>query len=250
MESFLSGNVRIAYEVQGEGEPILLIHGFASSYKINWQGTGWADTLAKAGYQVIMIDNRGHGQSEKLFKLEEYSGQMMAEDARRLLDHLKIERADVMGYSMGARITAFLSSSAPDRVRNAIFGGMGENMIHGTGNPEPIAQALEAPSLDEVTDKRGRMFRLFAERTGSHLPALAVCMRSPRPKVTPDMLGALPMPVLVVCGSEDKVSGTAEGLAALIPNGQAITLPGRDHMNAVGDKGYKSSVVEFLERRS
>lgn len=249
MKSFLSDGIEIAYDIQGQGEPILLIHGFASNAAVNWQGTGWVDTLVKAGRKVILIDNRGHGRSGKPYQLPAYDGRLMAGDARRLLDHLRLDRVDVMGYSMGARITAFLSSAAPERVRSAVFGGMGANMIRGSIDPEPIARALEAPSLEDVKDKRGRMFRRFAERTGSDLKALAFCMRAPRPKVTGDMLQTLPMPVLVVCGEADSVSGPADALAAMIPDGRAVELPGKDHMNAVGDKGYKAAVLEFLGTR-
>ncbi|PLX42915.1 MAG: alpha/beta hydrolase [Hyphomicrobiales bacterium] len=250
MEIFTSGDLEIAYQIQGEGEPILLIHGFASNAAVNWQGTGWVDLLLKSGRQVIMLDNRGHGRSAKPYIEAAYDARLMAGDALNLLDHLGLPAADVMGYSMGARITAFLAMAHPDRVRSAIFGGLGENMILGTGDPEPIVRALEAPSLEAVTDKRGRMFRRFAERTGSDLRALALCMRSERPKVDTGSLAALPMPVLVVCGSEDSVSGSAENLARLIPQGRAVTLPGKDHMNAVGDKGYKQAVLEFLETRA
>ncbi len=249
MELFLSDGIEIAYEVTGEGEPILLIHGFASNMAVNWKGTSWVKTLVEAGRQVIAYDNRGHGRSQKLYDIMNYSGKLMAEDARRLIDHLGLQSVDVMGYSMGARITAFLAFGAPEKVRSAIFGGLGENMILGTGDPEPIAEALEAPSLDGVTTERGRMFRIFAERTGSDLRALALCMRAPRPKVSAQMIRLLPMPVLVVAGENDTVSGSAEALAGMIPNGKALILPGKDHMSAVGDRLYKAEVLKFLNER-
>ena len=250
MERFLSDGIEIAYEVTGEGEPVLLVHGFASNMQVNWKGTGWVDTLVSAGRQVIIYDNRGHGYSEKLYDMMNYSGKLMAEDAARLLAHLGVERADIMGYSMGARICAFLAFANPGLVRSVVFGGMGENMILGTGDPEPIAEALEAASIDDVTTKRGRMFRAFAERTGSDLRALALCMRAPRPKVSLQMLKILPMPVLVVAGEDDTVSGSAEALAGIIPHGEALTLPGRDHMSTVIDKTYKAAVVKFLNEHS
>ncbi len=250
MERFLSDGVEIAYEVAGQGEPILLVHGFASNMEVNWKGTGWVQTLVDAGRQVIVYDNRGHGRSEKLYDMMSYSGKLMAEDARRLLAHLDIGRADIMGYSMGARICAFLAFANPSLVRSVVFGGLGENMILGTGDPEPIAEALEAASIDEVTTSRGRMFRKFAERTGSDLRALALCMRAPRPKVSVQMLKILPMPVLVVAGENDSVSGSAEALADIIPKGEALTLPGRDHMNSVVDKSFKAEVVKFLDAQS
>ena len=109
LQEFSSDGVRIAYidvapEGSDLGEPILLIHGFASSHRINWVNPRWVDTLSKAGRRVIAFDNRGHGRSEKLYDPAAYHSDVMARDAANLLDHLSIPRADVMGYSMGARI--------------------------------------------------------------------------------------------------------------------------------------------------
>ena len=250
MNRFQSDDAEIAFLDEGEGEPVLLIHGFASNAHVNWVHTSWFDTLLSEGRRVIAIDNRGHGESEKLHDSARYGAPLMAEDARRLLDHLEIERADVMGYSMGARITAFLALNHPQSVRSAIFGGLGINMVRGVGDPEPIAAALEAPSLNDVKDLTGRMFRQFAEKTGSDLLALAACMRSARQKITEDALGRLHLPVLVAVSTEDHVGGSAEELAALIPAAEAFPIPGRDHMVSVGDKAYKAAVAGFLKKRA
>ena len=152
MEFFSSDGVEIAYAVEGEGNPILLIHGFASNMQTNWGRPGWIKLLTRNGFQVIAFDNRGHGASEKLYDPEAYTGPIMAEDARRLLDHLGIERADVLGYSMGARIAAFLGLQHPERVRSAVFAGLGANMVYGLGDPKPIAAALL--SRRPVNDRR------------------------------------------------------------------------------------------------
>ncbi len=246
MHKFNSGGVEIAYDLTGEGPPILLIHGFASNGRVNWRDTGWVRTLVEAGRRVVVIDNRGHGESEKLYDPAGYSAPIMAEDARRLLDHLGIERADVMGYSMGARIAAFLAIKQPSRVRSAIFAGLASRMITGVGGAEEIAEALEAPSAAAVTAPGARAFRLFAEQTMSDLRALAACMRSARVKITVEELGRIAAPVLVVAGGKDDVAGEVAPLVAAIPGARGVTLPGRNHMNAVGDKGYKAAVVEFL----
>ena len=129
-------------------EPILLIHGFASTHAVNWANTLWIKTLTEAGRRVIAFDNRGHGQSDKLYEPTDYATPLMAEDARRLLDYIGIERADVMGYSMGARISAFLALAHGKRVRSAILGGLGHHLVEGVGLPLGIADAMEAPSLD------------------------------------------------------------------------------------------------------
>lgn len=249
MRTFDSDGVEIAYIDEGEGDPVLLIHGFASNVAINWIDPGWVRALTRAGYRVIAYDNRGHGQSEKLYDTEQYGAPLMADDARRLLDHLEIGRADVMGYSMGARIAAFLALRDPERVRSAVFAGLGINMIRGVGGSGPIAKALEAPSIDDVTNDTARTFRAFAESTNSDLKALAACIRSSRDRITAEDVGAIRAPVLVAVGSDDVIGGSAEGLAALIPGAQSLVLEGRDHMKAVGDRGHKEGVLDFLGRR-
>ena len=250
MPSFKNGDVEIAYIDEGEGDPILLIHGFASSKEANWIGPSWLGTLTRAGRRVIALDNRGHGASSKLYDPADYHTGKMADDARALLDHLGIARADVMGYSMGARITAFLTLAHPQRVRSAVLGGLGIHLVDGVGLPESIADALEAPSLDDVTDRQGRTFRAFAEQTKSDLRALAACIRGSRQVLSRQEIGAIGIPVLVAIGTKDDVAGSALALAALIPGAEALDIPDRDHMLAVGDKVYKAGVLAFLDRRS
>ena len=249
MPFFDSDGVKIHYEVFGEGEPVLLLHGFASNGRVNWVSTSWTKTLTEAGRQVIVMDHRGHGESEKLYRPEDYSAPLMAEDARRLLDHLGIERADVMGYSMGARVGAFLAIKHPERVRALILAGMAASLLKGVADSDTIADALEAQSIGEIESPKARGFRKFTERVGGDLKALAACMRAGRAPVDPGDLEQLPMPVLITVGSRDDIAGPPEPLAAHIPHAQVAVLPGRDHMNAVGDKGHKQAVVEFLKTR-
>lgn len=251
---FSSDGVEIAYVDEGEGRDagrvVLLIHGFASSAAVNWRDTGWIRALAAEGYRVVAIDNRGHGLSAKLRDPAAYGGPVMAEDARRLLDHLAISRAHVMGYSMGARISAFLALAHPARVRSIVFGGLGINMVRGMAGTGPIAHALEADSIEAVTNPTARTFRAFAEQTGGDLKALAACIRSSRDPITAADVSRIGCPVLVAVGETDVIGGAAQPLADLIPGAAAFTIAGRDHMKAVGDKAYKTRVLEFLEANS
>src|SRR4051794_5399945 len=165
MPSFHNGAVEIAFLDEGAGEPIVLVHGFASSKNVNWVYPTWVSELKKAGRRVIALDNRGHGDSSKLYDPELYHLPTMAGDVTRLIDHLGIERADIMGYSLGARMSAWLAYSQPQGLRSPILGGMGMGRMEGGGPGTNVAAALEAASLDEVTDPVGRTFRAFADQT-------------------------------------------------------------------------------------
>jgi pimeloyl-ACP methyl ester carboxylesterase len=249
METFLAGGVRIAYAVEGEGSPVLLIHGFASNARTNWGDTSWMRLLASKGFRAIAFDNRGHGASEKFYTPEAYSMRLMADDARRLLDHLQAARADVIGYSMGARIAAALALARPERVRSVVLAGAGANMIEGASDPRPIEAALLADSVAAIADPQALAFRLFAGRTKSDRRALAACIMATRERIPAGDLAALRMPVLVAAGTEDAIAGPAKPLADAIAGAQALAIPGRDHMKAVGDRVFKEGVLDFLRRR-
>jgi pimeloyl-ACP methyl ester carboxylesterase len=246
---FRSDTVEIAYLDEGSGDPIVLIHGFASNKEVNWVHPGWVPTLTRAGRRVIALDDRGHGASTKFYDPADYHTDLMAGDVVTLLDHLGIATADIMGYSMGARIAAFCGVLQPDRVRSIILGGLGLHLVEGAGLPQSIAFALEATSLDEVTDPNGRTFRQFAEQTKSDLKALAACIRGSRQTLTPEEVARIRAPTLVAVGTYDRVAGSAQALAALIPGAKALDIPGRDHMLAVGDRVFKAAVLEFLAAR-
>jgi len=131
MARFTHDGVEIAFLDEGEGEPIVLVHGFASNKEVNWVAPGWVTALTRAGRRVVALDNRGHGESAKLYDPADYHSAIMAEDVRALIEHLGLPRADVMGYSMGARIAAFLALAHPDRVRSAVLGGLGSRLVEG-----------------------------------------------------------------------------------------------------------------------
>lgn len=249
MPSFHNGSVEIAYLDEGEGDPIVLVHGFASTKNVNWVYPGWVSALVKAGRRVIALDNRGHGESAKLYNPELYHIGTMAGDVRALMDHLNIARADMMGYSMGGRITAYLGQRDPQRLRSAILGGIGMGLIEGGGPGENVAAALEAHSLADVTDPVGRTFRAFADQTRSDRRALAACLRGSRRLMTRAEAAAIAVPTLIAVGTTDEIAGSAQRLAEVITGSEVLDIPNRDHMRAVGDRVYKEGVLDFLARR-
>ena len=244
--TFSHDGMEFSYFDQGDRDapPTLLVHGFASSALVNWVHPGWLQTLLQAGRRIVAMDNRGHGGSAKPHDPAAYHPSLMAGDLAALLDHLGIDRADVMGYSMGARISAFLALEHAERVRSLVWGGLGIGLVHGVGDWDPIADALLAPSLDDVVHERGRMFRAFADKTRSDRHALAACISSNRVLVTEGQAARIAQPVLVAVGTKDDIAGSPHDLADLLPDARAVDIPNRDHMLAVGDRVFKTALLE------
>jgi pimeloyl-ACP methyl ester carboxylesterase len=249
MHHFTSDGVDIAYLDEGEGDPILLIHGFASTATVNWVSTNWVATLRHAHRRVVAFDNRGHGASTKFYAAAQYTLPRMADDARRLLDHLRIERADILGYSMGARIGTFLALDHPERVRSLVLGGIAMGLVNGMRLAEEIVSALDAPNHETIPPGIPRNFRGFADQTRSDRRALAACMLGTRETVTRERLAMLKPPVLVAVGENDTIAGPGEPLARLIPDAEFVLIPRRDHMRATGDPVFKAAVLAFLAKR-
>ena len=253
MQFFSHDGFELAYldrqPASGQGDPVLMIHGFASSHYVNWVSPGWFKTLNDAGYRAIAFDHRGHGSSSKSYDEADYTPAKMASDAAALLDHLGIERAHVMGYSMGARIAAFLALSDPHKVATLVFGGLGIGMIDGVGDWDPIAAALLADDPAATSHPRGRSFRAFADQTRSDRRALAACLRGSRRLMTNEEAAAIKVPLLIAVGTTDEISGSAQELQKVIAGSEVLDIPNRDHMRAVGDRVYKEGVLDFLSRR-
>ena len=242
---FDSDGVRLHYEVHGpdNGTPIVLVHGFASDYRLNWVGTRWQETLTSNGFRVIGLDCRGHGHSDKPHDEAAYAVELMSGDVGRLLDHLDVPTAAYLGYSMGARIGLEVVMDFPARMTRAVLGGLGA-----TG-AIPRADAIaHAFRLGEPTDDpAAQMFYRFASaRPANDLLALAACIRGLQPRRDPARLAAVRTPILVVVGDQDVIARRAPELIEEIPSARLVTIPGRDHMSAVPAGDFKRAAVEFL----
>lgn len=248
MASFDSAGVNIHYEEHGSGDPVVLVHGFASRASHNWELTGWYKALAPQ-YRVIAMDCRGHGDSAKPRSRAEYSGTIMEDDVIRLLDRLGIARTLLMGYSMGARIAMGLLAHHPERLRAVVLGGIGAGM--GVADPArriTIVKALLAYDKSEIKTQQARLFRDFAEANKNDLQALAACMAADREPVSAKDFSANRVPVLIAVGTKDDLAEKPAQLASMIPGATLVLLEGRDHLNAPGDKRYKEAVLEFFQR--
>ena len=247
-QTFDSAGVAIAYDDIGSGPPIALVHGFASNRERNWKAPRWYDTLTGAGRRVVALDCRGHGESDKPHDPAAYALEVMAGDVIHLLDHLGLERVDLMGYSMGARIAAALLARHGERFGAGILAGIGADVLYERRGAEAIARALEADSAASVAEPSARAFRVFAEQSRADLRALAACSRGLRAglETGPEAITA---PVLVVAGENDNLVTDPRSLVAAMPDSELLIVPRRDHLSTVGDRLFKETVLRFLQER-
>jgi non-heme chloroperoxidase len=247
--------VKIAYEIAGEGKPVVLVHGFASDRVQNWRAPGWYQTLNGGGYKVIAMDNRGHGESDKPHDPKAYGHETMANDVITIMKAAGLSKTLLMGYSMGGYISMALAVKHPELFEKVVIGGVGASYLDlkaaeaAVADPERrsmIADALMVEDASTITNRTARDFRAFADQAGKDRIALAACMRGSRDVFSRETLAKVQTPVMVVCGEKDVLTGAPDPLAAAFAHGRAVTVPNRDHMTAVGDKVYKQAVLDFF----
>lgn len=239
--------VRLVFDDQGAGPPVLLLHGFMDSAD-GFHQPRISEAVLASGRRVVSPDARGHGRSEKPHDLADYEDHAMAKDVSALLDHLDLAECDVVGYSMGA-LTAMRAVMAEPRVKSAVLGGVGgagNNLLSRTAEARAaIADALIAEDASLVADPTARGIRSFAESTGADRHALAAILRSRRITPSREELASIGIPTLVIAGDEDDLAGSPHDLAAQIPGARAVVIKGT-HESAVTDPALARHVVEFL----
>jgi pimeloyl-ACP methyl ester carboxylesterase len=259
---FDSDGVQIHYLVEGKGEPVLLIHGFAVNAQLQWVLPGTFKALAK-DHRVIALDVRGHGKSDKPSDPAKY-GTEMVEDAVRLLDHLKIDKAHVVGYSMGALITGKLMVTHPERLLSATLGGAGV-FPEGVQQPpflEKLAQSLEdgkglGPLLTTLSPSgksnpsspRAKVLNKLL--VGDNGKALAAVVRSwKKLGVSREQFKANKVPALALIGSKDPLKATIDHIKDDIGNLKVVVLDGKDHLSTYTSSKFTSNLQKFLVENS
>ncbi len=255
---FDSAGARIHYIDEGRGTPVVLVHGFMNPAYLQWGRTGRIEALAK-DYRVIALDNRGHGRSGKPHGPGQY-GVQMAEDVVRLLDHLRIDKAHVVGYSMGGFITLKLAVLHPERLLSAAVCGAGwlqpteENREFG----ETVARSIETRTgFGPLLRRLGLPDRpmTFWEKAALHLvftfyhdpKALAAVSRaSSQLSLTEAELRANTVPVLTIIGGEDGLLPEAEALASVMTNHRLVVLEGKNHNNTDVSTEFLADLQQFL----
>lgn len=251
MRTLDSGGAAIAYSDQGEGDAVVLVHGFAASAAENWERSGWIAMLTRAKRRVVALDLRGHGQSAKPLEPQAYSFDVFAADVVALVEHLQLKKPDLIGFSLGARVVLRCLQSRPEKFLLGVLCGVGELLLDPKDerDPEAFAKAMEVPSADAVSDDMARRFRLFAEGQGQDLKALAAVSRGLNASArgwTAAELAAIKHETLVVAGSSDDLAGAPEPLARAFANAKAVRVPGCGHMDCLIQPMFKGAVMDFL----
>jgi len=247
--TFESAGLAIAYDQIGAanpGQPLILIHGFSSNRNENWRRVGWYGALERRRMRFAALDCRGHGESAKPHDPAAYIRELMVDDVFALMDHLQIQIANLMGYSMGAHLAMAAALTQPDRIGDLILGGIGGAMFGPQRPTIPLIEAMEAESLDQISDPMARSFRQFADDQGEDRLALAACAKA-RAEPIAASVSEIKVPTLVVAGARDELAGDPEELAARIPGARAVTLPGCDHFSAIPHALFKAAVFDFLD---
>lgn len=247
-----SDGFAIYYEIEGTGPPMVLVHGWGSDTGHGWRDTGWIEVLAPHR-TVVSIDVRGHGRSSKPYDGAAYTYAAMSRDVIAVMDSLEIERADYLGYSMGAFMGAWLAGHHGDRFASMVLGGIGDETEASAAASDTIARALREPDPRAISDPLGQAYRAYAQANPlNDLEALAVSALVMWPDGQPRRLGGeglarVDFPVLIVNGELDHpYVDSADLLAAAIPGARQVTLPGADHLTAITDPGFKAVVVAHL----
>jgi pimeloyl-ACP methyl ester carboxylesterase len=250
MASFTSDGLSLAYDEFGPKDgkkAIVLLHGFSANRYENFKRMGWYDAVAGKGLRGLALDHRGHGESAKPHEAAKYAREAMAKDVFALLDHAGIERAHLLGFSMGSHVALTAALLDSGRIDHLVVGGVGGRIFEPARDPDAMAQAMEAATPDAIADPMLRSFRHFADEQKEDRLALAACSRGPRTPFTPDIFMAIRRPTLVVAGMRDQLAGPPQGLADAIPGAKAVTVPGCDHFSLVSHGLFKASVFDFFD---
>jgi pimeloyl-ACP methyl ester carboxylesterase len=249
MAQFNSGGFDIHFEDTGPGpvNTLVLVHGFTSNANENWVRTGWVHAAKTKGLRCVTLDLRGHGKSAKPHDPAAYGRETLAGDVLALLDHLGLEKVDLMGFSLGAHVALAAAMAAPNRFWTLILGGIGGRMFEARPRDDAMALAMESEDIESIAEPLHKSFRQFADEQGEDRLALAACIRGPHTPLDLDVLEALAVPTLVVAGSRDDLAGDPQALADKIMGARAVRLPGCDHFSAIAHGLYKAAVFDFLD---
>ena len=242
----MCAGVELHYEEHGTGDPVLLLHGFTSSFAGTWKRTGWVELLVAQGRRVVGLDFPGHGESAPGETVERCCGRSLAEDVLALLDGLGLRAVDLVGFSMGGGVALRVAMSHRERVRRLVIGGVGDAAVNAFHDPEQVARIASAFEGDEPADAVAARIRQNAQLAGNDPRALLPYLRGGGWPGGLDDLLPVTAPVLMFVPENDWYMGETQAIRRWLSHAEVLTLPGRDHHSALVDDELRARVVRFL----
>ncbi|SPE28786.1 putative Non-haem bromoperoxidase BPO-A2 [Burkholderiales bacterium] len=252
---FTNDNVRLHYEVHGSGQPVVLLHGGTVSFEYNYAALGWVQRLSNNGLQVIGLDFRGHGKSGKPHQAQSYGTANLAGDVTALLDHLHLEHAALLGYSIGTAVALHLLRFAPGRIDKAALVATGDGLVgyppHEFHRILPgLAIAIARAEYPRDLARDVAAYWNFIEATHGEREALLAFAAGSYPPMSIEDAARIRSAVLVVSGENDRVLGRGPRLAACLGHGQYLEVAGADHFSLAADAATQAAVARFLAPES
>ncbi len=217
--------------------PVLLVHGFGTSFDLTWRSNGWVDLLGDEGREVLGVDLLGHGAAPKPTEPEAYD-----DLGARVLDAMPDEPIDAIGFSLGAKTLLQVASARPERFHSLVVAGVGANLFRSSDHTA-VVDAVRTG--DDRGDPALRYFAGLADLPGNDRAALAACMANGGGGVTVEQLAAVACPVLVVLGDAD-FAGPADPLVDALPQSTLVTLPRTDHAKTPKSFAFIDAALDFL----
>lgn len=251
MLHFSNEGISLAYEVHGAGQPVVMLHGAAVTFTGNFDACGWIDPLTTRGLQVIGLDFRGHGASDKPADATLHGTTALTSDVIALLDHLDIDQACLVGFSIGTTIGLHALHTHPKRFRAAALVATGEGII-GSGAYQfpailpPLVDVLRLPETPSDASPGHVIYSMMAEQVAGDRAGVAAALAGEYPPCSVDEAASVDIPVLVVSGDEDVVLGQGRRLAETLPRSRYLEIAGANHFSLAVDESVQQAVAEFL----
>lgn len=251
MPYFQNADVRLHFEVRGEGRPLVFLHGGTVSFQTNYAAFGWPEKFMGRGFQVVGLDFRGHGKSDKPNDARAYGTAKVAADVTFLLDHLGLDRVDLVAYSIGTAIALHLLQDTPARFNRVALVATGDGLVglppHEFNRVLPaLAVVADRSEYPQDLPKHAATYWNFIEATGGDRPALKAFAEARYPPLSVAEAQGIQHPTLVVSGDNDKVLGRGPRLASALGNAEYLEVAGGDHFSLAADEAVKEAVATFL----
>jgi len=245
MATFRSGQLDLHFEERGDGDSVVMLHGFGMNSDLSWRQTGWFDLLESKGFRPIALDSRGHGLSDKPADPADYASEAMTRDVVLLLDRLGLISAHFIAHSMGARTAFDLALKHPEKLRSLVAVGVGANLFE-LVKPEALIQAFRREDRVKLPSAVVQTVDTLLS-IGNDKDAMIACLAAPRPVPQRQDLSSVKQPIMIVCGENDGIARNPEAIASALPRAMARVLPGYEHTDLLAAEELQSLALDFLQ---